>query len=200
MSKRSDKGQRAYQSYLDNIKAKTGKTPADFRVSAAKKGLTHAKHGELIAWLKADYGLGHGHANLIAHLILQADAPAVSEADKIAEHFAGKKSAWRKTYDALLAKVSEFGKDVRVAPTNTYISLLRGDHKIGIVQVTAERMDLGIKLKRVKPGGRIEAAGSWNAMVTHRVRVSDPKQVDKELLAWLKQAYDLGTDTARRKA
>ena len=27
-------------------------------------------------------------------------------------------------------------------------------------------------------------------MVTHRVRISDPKQIDKEVLAWLKQAYD----------
>jgi len=27
-------------------------------------------------------------------------------------------------------------------------------------------------------------------MVTHRVRVTDPKQIDKEVLAWLKQAYD----------
>jgi hypothetical protein len=29
-----------------------------------------------------------------------------------------------------------------------------------------------------------------NAMVTHRVRISDPKQIDAEVLAWLKQAYD----------
>jgi len=27
-------------------------------------------------------------------------------------------------------------------------------------------------------------------MVTHRVRISDPKQIDKEVLAWFKQAYD----------
>jgi hypothetical protein len=27
-------------------------------------------------------------------------------------------------------------------------------------------------------------------MVTHRVRVSDLKQIDAEVLTWLKQAYD----------
>jgi uncharacterized protein DUF4287/uncharacterized protein DUF5655 len=190
MSERSDKGQRAYQSYLDNIKAKTGKTPADFRVIAAKKGLAQATYGDLMTWLKADYGLGHGHANLIAHLIQKADEPAMSADDKIAEHFAGKKSVWRKTYDSLLVKVAKFGKDIRAAPTNTYISLLRGDKKIGIVLMTADRMDLGIKLKGVKPTGRLEAAGAWNAMVTHRVRITDPKQIDKEVLAWLQQAYE----------
>jgi len=30
----------SFQAYLDNIKAKTGKTPDDFRALAAKKGLT----------------------------------------------------------------------------------------------------------------------------------------------------------------
>ncbi|MGQ0602215.1 MAG: DUF4287 domain-containing protein [Anaerolineales bacterium] len=190
MPEKSDKGQRAYQSYLDNIKAKTGKTPADFRILAAKKGLAKAKHSDLIAWLKSDFGLGHGHANLIAALILQADEPRVSADDKIAKHFAGVKAEWRKPYDSLLAKITKFGTDVRAAPTSTYISLLRGDGKIGIVQVTTDRMDIGLKLKGVKPTGRLEAAGSWNAMVTHRVRISDPKQIDKEVLAWLKQAYD----------
>ena len=45
-----------YQAYLDNIKAKTGKTPDDFRKLAAKKGLT--KYPELMVWLKSRDG-GH---------------------------------------------------------------------------------------------------------------------------------------------
>jgi hypothetical protein len=27
-------------------------------------------------------------------------------------------------------------------------------------------------------------------MVTHRVSITDPDQIDEEVLAWLKQAYD----------
>ena len=38
--------------------------------------------------------------------------------------------------------------------------------------------------------GRFEAAGKWNAMVTHRVRIGDPHEIDKEVLAWLRRAYD----------
>ena len=52
-----------YKAYIDNIKAKTGKTPEDFRKLAKKKSL--AKYGELLKWLKSDCGLGHGHANAI---------------------------------------------------------------------------------------------------------------------------------------
>ena len=51
-------------------------------------------------------------------------------------------------------------------------------------------MDLGIKLKDVAPKGRLEAAGSWDGMVTHRVRIEKVSEVDAELKAWLKQAYE----------
>ena len=52
-----------YKAYIDNIKAKTGKTPEDFRRLAKKKGLV--EYGDLLKWLKTNCGLGHGHANAI---------------------------------------------------------------------------------------------------------------------------------------
>jgi hypothetical protein len=57
----------SFQAYLDNIKAKTGKTPEDFRKLAEEKELLNAelKAGDLVAWLKEDFGLGHGHAMAI---------------------------------------------------------------------------------------------------------------------------------------
>jgi len=178
-----------YQAYLDTIKAKTGKTPADFRTLAAQKGLT--KYPELIAWLKADFGLGHGHANVIAHEITNADAPVVTQDEAIAKLFSGKKEKWRKPYDGLAEKLSGFGADVTVGTTSTYISLLRNGKKFGIVMPSsAERLDIGIKFKGVMPTERLEASGTWHTMVTHRVRITDPKQINKEVLGWLKQAYD----------
>ena len=65
---------------------------------------------------------------------------------------------------------------MEIAPVKSYISLVRGAKKFGIVQISAERIDIGIKLKGVPPTERFEAAGSWNAMVTHRVRISDPNR------------------------
>ena len=177
-----------YQAYLDTIKAKTGKTPDDFRALAAQKGLT--QYREIMTWLKSDFELGHGHANVIAQILANADRRQASPDDKLAAHFTGDKAHWRATYTALVEKLARFGDDFKTAPTNSYISLLRGTKKIGIVQIsTADRIDIGIKLGQAAPGGRLEAAGSWNNMVTHRVRISAPEQVDAEVLDWLKQAY-----------
>lgn len=177
-----------FQAYLDNIKAKTGKTVDDFRVLAAQKGLV--KVGEIVAWLKTEYGLGHGHANAMAHVLTHENDPKTSLDDQIATHFAGNKAKWREAYDTLFAKITEFGKDIEQSPTKTYISLLHDKKKFAIIQVTADRLDLGIKLKGVAPTERLEAAGAWNAMVTHRVRISDPKEIDATVLAWLKQAFE----------
>ena len=52
-----------YKAYIDNIKAETGKGPEQYLAMAKRKRLTG--HGELLAWLKTDMGLGHGHANAI---------------------------------------------------------------------------------------------------------------------------------------
>jgi len=56
-----------FQAYLDNIKAKTGKTSADFEKIAKQKGLLEpgVKAGQIVAWLKKDFELGHGHAMAI---------------------------------------------------------------------------------------------------------------------------------------
>ena len=57
----------SFQAYLDNIYAKTGKTPADFEKAARAAGLLEpgVKVGQIVVWLKSEYGLGHGHAMAI---------------------------------------------------------------------------------------------------------------------------------------
>lgn len=66
----------SFQAYLDNIQAKTGKNPADFRKLAEKKGFTQkgklkpgVKAGEVVKWLKDEFDLGHGHSMAIYALL-----------------------------------------------------------------------------------------------------------------------------------
>ncbi len=61
----------SFQAYLDNIEEKTGKTPNEFIAMAKAKGFDdpRTKTGEIVDWLKADYGLGRGHAMAIVHII-----------------------------------------------------------------------------------------------------------------------------------
>jgi hypothetical protein len=56
-----------FQAYIENIKAKTGKTPDDFHDLAKRIGLVgpDVKATQLVAWMKKDFDLGHGHAMAI---------------------------------------------------------------------------------------------------------------------------------------
>ncbi|GAB3994188.1 hypothetical protein GCM10028807_31360 [Spirosoma daeguense] len=60
----------SFQAYIDNIRAKTGKGPDDFIQIAKEKGLLKpgTKAGAIVAWLKEDFELGHGHSMAIYKL------------------------------------------------------------------------------------------------------------------------------------
>jgi hypothetical protein len=178
----------SFQAYLDNIEAKTGKQPDDIVGMVRAQGLS--KPAEVIAWLKREFDLGHGHSMAIVSLLRSDGKPARSADDQVAAYFSGSKAKWRGVYDRLLGQVMGFGPDVAVSHGATYLSLVKGGKKFAIVQAVGERMDIGVKLKGAGPTGRLEDAGAWNAMVTHRVRIKDEAELNEEVLGWLKQAYD----------
>ena len=179
----------SFQAYIDTIQAKTGKSPDDFRELAAQKGLT--RYTEILTWLKTEFGLGQGHANIIAQLLTNAEKLLASPDEKLAAHFTGKKARWRAAYDELTDKILQFGADVKIAPNRTYINVQRGSTKIAVLQVSsAERFDIGIKRRGVAPTARFETTEMWTGMVSHRVRISDPLQFDDEVLEWIRLAYE----------
>lgn len=174
---------------IANLKQKTGKSLEQWVAVAKRTG--HSKHGEIVKALKAE-GLTHGYANLVAHETLSgATQPRADGGEGLIEaQYAGAKGALRPTYDALIAAVKKFGPDVEVAPKKTYVSLRRSKQFAIIQPSTKTRLDLGINLKGTKPQGRLEASGSFNQMVSHRVKLEAGSKVDGELIGWLKQAYE----------
>lgn len=60
----------SFQAYLDNIEDKTGTTPREFIELAKERGYgPETKSGEIVDWLKVDFGLGRGHAMALVHVI-----------------------------------------------------------------------------------------------------------------------------------
>jgi hypothetical protein len=140
-----------YQAHFELIRVKTGNTPDDFHALAAERGLTTFR--DLKAWLKTEYDLGDGHAYLIAHHIVAAEQPPLSTDEKVAARFSGTKAHWRGANQAIIVAVSLVGADFKVMPTSSYISLVRGGKKFAIVDpATADRLDVGIKLKGLTGG------------------------------------------------
>ena len=82
------------------------------------------------------------------------------------------------------------GHDIALAPKKTYVGLRRTRQFALVQPSTATRIDIGINLKGVAPLGKLEASGTWNGMVSHRVRIARLEDFSLEVKGWLKQAYD----------
>jgi predicted transport protein len=178
----------ALQTMIKNLEKQTGKSLDEWVKIAEASKLSKAR--EITNFLKAEHGLTFGYANLIALKTLKSDAGSANEDDLIATQYAGAKAQLKPIYDALLAAVQKFGDDVEVAPKKAYVSLRRKKQFACFQPSTATRMDVGINLKDTGTTDRLELSGSFNSMVSHRVRVAKKEEVDKELIGWLRKAYD----------
>lgn len=82
------------------------------------------------------------------------------------------------------------GADVEIAPKKASVSFRRKRQFALVQPSTKTRLDLGLKFNDRPHGKRLEASGPFGSMCSHRVQLKDFAQVDAELLAWVKDAYN----------
>jgi hypothetical protein len=182
-----DKLEAGRASFERNIGAQTGRSFEDWVALVAAQGF--ARHGQMTAWLKSNHGLSHAHANHIAKRVL-SDAAPPSPDDSVEHLFTGGKEGLRPLYDQVVGAVLAFGPDVEIAPKKANVSLRRRRQFALLQPTTRTRLDLGLILKGRAPGGRLEPSGAFNAMFTHRIKIAAAAEIDAEVLAWLREAYD----------
>ena len=176
------------QSMIANFKERSGKTLPQWLKIAAKSKL--GKHGEIVKYLKSEHGMTHGFANTVAQQHLSRGKTPPGGDDLVAAQYGGPKEGLQPICEAVTALVNNFGSDVEVSPKKAYVSYRRNKQFALIQPSTRDRVDAGINLKGTAAGKRLEAAGSFNAMVSHRVRLSKKGDVGAELKGWLKKAHD----------
>lgn len=175
------------QTMINNLPEKTGKSLSQW--IALLTSLDIEKHGQLVKLLKSEHGVTHGFANLIANKTIASKVNQVESVDLVELQYAGVKAPLRPIYDTLLLQLNQTCSDIDIAPKKAYVSL-RNKKQFALIQPsTKTRVDVGINLKDVEPQGILEASGSFNAMVSHRVRLSSTEDISSELLEWLNKAY-----------
>jgi len=182
----------AIATQLKNIQAKTGKTLDQLSALVQKSGLT--KHSEIRDMLKRDLGLGYGDANALAHVVLKSDGARAAQAkglttdDVVSEIYSGAKAGLRPIHDRLMAAIVKFGA-FEIAPKKGYVSLRREKQFAMIGPATHTRVEVGLNMKGVKATARLIAMPS-GSMCNYKVKVTEAGEVDRELIAWLKKAYE----------
>jgi hypothetical protein len=177
---------KALQTQLANIERRTGRRIDDLVALVRSSGL--AKFGDAREMLKRDLGMGHGDANVIAHLAFNA-ADSESTPDAAADAlYAGPKSELRSIHDQVMAAVKAFGP-FEIAPKKTYLSLRRKKQFAMIGPATNSRVEVGLNMKGVPATDRLVAQPP-GGMCQYKVKLTDAKEVDRELIAWIRNAYD----------
>lgn len=175
-------------SYFPTIEAKYGRTIDEWKAAMRATGLQKPK--ELIDWLKAEHGFGHGHAAAITHHLLAEGTTRGTTDDQVNGLFTAKKAHWRPAYDRLAEAIAGLG-DVKVLPKKGMVGFAKTKAQFTVLAPsTPDRFDIGLKLPGVAPTARLADADGWYTSMTHRVQLSSPDQVDDELLGWVRQAYE----------
>ncbi|WP_339665560.1 DUF4287 domain-containing protein [Maribacter arcticus] len=175
--------EKALKTMIDNMPEKTGKSLKEWKSLLNLKSFT--KHSEAVNFLKKEHGVTHGFANTIVTLSKEENS---TPNDLVEQQYKGKENL-ALIYNALLKVIKRFGDDVTITPKKTTVSLIRKTQFALIKPATKTRIDLGLKIKDKPTNGRLESSGPFGTMCTHRVQLTDAKQVDDELIAWLTEAY-----------
>ena len=174
-------------SMIENLKEKTGHSLDEWKNIISKEKL--AKHGEIVKFLKEAHSVTHGYASEIALKALGSDADSSSNTDEFLESQYKGKEHLKAFYDKLIAEVEKFGGEFEIAPKKTYVSLKRKKQFIILNPASKTRFEIGFNLKGVEPKGKLEAEKP-NGICSHKINLADIKEIDKEVIDWIKKAFD----------
>jgi hypothetical protein len=187
----SDTTDTARNTQLSNIAAKTGRS---IDVLLATIGTWELdKHARILARAKTEFGIGHGDANLLAHLYRQRLAPpdASAVADPVGSAleriYSGSKAQLRALHDSVMRRIASLGP-YQIAPKKTYLSLRRRRQFATVGPGSRGRIEIGLNLRNEPAEGRLEALPP-GGMCSHRLFVARPEDLDDEVFDHVRRAY-----------
>jgi len=175
---------KALQTMIANMPEKTGKSLDQWKEILKEKSFS--KHSEGVKFLKTEHNVTHGFANTI--VTLSKDENNSSE-DLVDLQYKGKENLFP-IYKELIGHLKTLGPDVTIIPKKGSVSIIRKRQFLVIKPATKTRIDLGFKLKDKPTNERLENSGPFGTMCTHRVKISELAEVDSDLKAWIKEAYE----------
>lgn len=184
--------EKARETQLRNIEKKTGRTFAELKAMVVATGLS--RHGEIRDHLKATLGLGHGDANALTHFALGSDGETRASLEGASTDgvldgiYSGPKAALRSLHDRFVERIASFGP-YETAPKKGYVSLRRKKQFAMVGPGPKGTVEIGFNLKGVEPTERLVQLPP-GGMCQFRTRVTDPAEIDDELIGWARLAFD----------
>lgn len=188
------------QGWIAELKEKTGRSLEEWTAFVKKEGPKDEKSQR--EWLKIQHKLGTNSAWSIAARAAgkesEEDSPEkylAAAAGYVEKQYSAKKEVLRPIYDELLKLGKSVGSDVKACPCLTMVPLYRNHVFAQIKPTTNTRVDFGLALTHYKgklPKRLVDTGGiAKKDRITHRIEITDVKQIDADVKKWAKIAYDL---------
>jgi hypothetical protein len=183
--KMTDRSAKWMDTVRNNCKENTGRTLPAWASLGRKAGLRDARGAR--AWAK-EQGLSIVYQSAVAETLF----PSLDGDDAMVDaQYSGAKAALRPIYDALVNAVRGFGDDVDVMPRKSQVTFSRATSFAVIRAVSRDRVNLALKLHGEKATSRLVLiAKAMKSDPSHAVGVKALKEVDGELVGWLRKAYE----------
>jgi hypothetical protein len=144
------------------------------------------------------FKLGYGDANTVALFYgkplpplddtspMTLDPPLGDPLDCI---YTGVKAKLRPLHVEVLTMIGGFGP-FEVTPKKSYVSLRRKKQFSMVGPATKDLIEIGLNAKTLTPTSRLKVM-PLGGMCQYTVRIGSPSDLDQELQAWLRIAYDM---------
>ena len=143
---------------------------------------------QLRSWLSKQGVTGYAQSLLVWERFGYPDFMLASADELIQGQYADRPQL-RQILDAIIAAASGLGP-VTIQARKTYVSLVSSRRTFARVKpTTKDRVDLGLRLRGIQPGGRLQPSKIQESMPL-QISFTTPGEVDSEAIAWLQQAYD----------
>lgn len=173
---------------LENLHKNTGKSIEEWIDIVNKENFE--KHGEIIKFLKEKHAFTHGFANMVAHKAKASDSGSKDNKDELVDNQYKGKEHFRPVYNQLISEIKKMGNDIEIAPKNAYVSIRRKKQFAILQPATKNRFEIGINLKGEPPKGMLELVNKSNSMCSHIIKIDDQETDYKEIMDWMRKAYE----------
>jgi predicted transport protein len=174
----------------DSIVERTGRSMAEWVALVGASGVDLLDQNAVRAWLREVHGVRQNTQWAIADEVARAAGwvrPTVEQ--YVDGQYTGAKAALRPVFDAVREAAVALGDDVTIEGRGTYVPFVRKRQFAAVAATTASRLDLGLRLPDPPASGRLEPAKAPGS-ATHRVRLATVDDVDDEVRALLRAAYE----------
>ncbi len=186
-------GQQAQRGHLKSIQQKTGKSLAELAAVVRRSRIK--QQGQLRTMVMRKWGLSYSDANALVHVAQEAPKKPVKEKkpeDPLDKFYSGAKAPLRPIHEAITREVSRFG-EFECVPEKGYISLRRKKQFLMLRPTRNKQLELGLNVKDLPPAIRLQEQPRGSE-VNYLVRLSDPIEVNAEIIAWMKFAYEIADE------